>query len=401
MLRLRSILAVLLCVVIAMAPTPIASAAATSFEAEAMAISKSTAGKLVADTGASGGSAYRLAKNSTLTTNVTVPAQTQFSVIAKGQNCFGSPNMVIQVDGTKVFSKLVTSTSWATYEVSTPIPPGTHTIAIVYTNDFALGCDRNLWVDRINLVSGGTEPPLDNLCADPPPSATQPFVDDFNGPAGTKPNPQTWKYQLAATGLKVYTNSARNASLDGNGNLAIVARKESITVPGAGTFPYTSARLHTQGSLEPCHGRIAARIKFPQGQGLWPVFFLLGKDCETQGWPQCGEVDIMEQQGTLAGSTIHAPGYSLPVRAPMNISTGFHEYWMDWDRDKIVVGIDNTATATWTPANLPAGTTWLFNDHPMMVVLMLGVGGSGGSPNASTQFPASMLVDWVRYTPPE
>src|SRR5277367_237138 len=104
----------------------------------------------------------------------------------------------------------------------------------------------------------------DNVNACPAPRAV---VDDFSGPAGAPPNPQLWSYQGGAGGtdgqLEALTNSPRNASLDGNGNLAIVAIKEPINIPGIGTFDYTSATLNTNGHLDVCYGTVAARIKLP------------------------------------------------------------------------------------------------------------------------------------------
>lgn len=231
---------------------------------------------------------------------------------------------------------------------------------------------------------------------------TPAIVDDFSGPAGNPPDPQLWSYFLGAGGtdgqLEAYTNSPRNASLDGNGNLAIVAYNEPFTYPGYSTVNYTSAMLQTIGRLDFCYGTVAARIKLPAGQGLRPAFWLLGSDIETVGWPQCGEIDIMEQPN--GGSTLHGPGgYSLPVMTPYDVGTSWHTYAVDWRRDKITTTIDGVVLASWTPASLPPGAPWIFNDHRMYIILNMAIGGPGGPPDAATQFPATMLVDWVRYTP--
>lgn len=234
-----------------------------------------------------------------------------------------------------------------------------------------------------------------------PGCAAASVADEFDGPAGTPPNPQLWNYQLAVDGPRgqrwAYTNLPRNASLDGNGNLAITALRENIPVAGD-SLQYSSARLHTGGHLDLCSGNVTARIKFPAGQqGLRPTFFLLGSDCATVGWPQCGEVDIMEQTRGLAGSTMHAPGYDLPVMAPFDVSDGWHEYWMRWAPDSIVVGIDGLEVANWTPTSIPPGTAWIFNNRPMSVILTVNIGGPVGPPDDSTQFPTTLLVDWLRY----
>jgi beta-glucanase (GH16 family) len=232
--------------------------------------------------------------------------------------------------------------------------------------------------------------------------APQTVVDNFSGPAGTLANPQLWNYQLGGGGtdgqLEAYTNSPRNASLDGDGNLAITAIREPINIPGFGTFDYSSAALNTHGHLDFCYGTVAARIKLPAaGRGLRPAFWLLGSDFATVGWPQCGEIDILDSALPMGGSSIHgAGGYDLPVLTPFDM--GWHEYALDWQRDKITTSIDGHVFASWTPGSLPPGATWTFNDHPMYVILNFAVGLGSLVPDASTPFPATMLVDSVRYT---
>jgi beta-glucanase (GH16 family) len=237
-----------------------------------------------------------------------------------------------------------------------------------------------------------------NACPPAPPAV----VDDFSGPAGAPPNPQLWSYFLGAGGtdgqLQAYTNSPRNASLDGNGNLAINAFNEPVDVPGFGTFPYSSAWLNTPGQLDFCFGTVAARIKLPAGSGLRPTFWLLGSNVGTVGWPDAGEIDIMELPD--GGSTLHGVGgYLLPFRVPLAVGTGWHEYSLNWRPDEISTFMDGQLVGTWTPASLPPGTPWTFNDNPMFVILSMPIGGPYGMPDASTPFPATMLVDWVRYTP--
>ena len=140
---------------------------------------------------------------------------------------------------------------------------------------------------------------------------TEIWADEFDAPANTPPDPSRWNYDLGGGGwgnqeLEVYTSSIENAFHDGQGHLVIRALK----TPQGG---YTSARLKTQGKFEVAMGRIAARIKLPSGQGIWPAFWMLGNDIQTVGWPRCGEIDIMEHIGKEPGA-VHAngarPGYS-------------------------------------------------------------------------------------------
>lgn len=232
---------------------------------------------------------------------------------------------------------------------------------------------------------------------------TRPVFDDFNGAPGSPPDPALWSYQVGAGGLngqlQAYTNSPANASLDGNGKLAINARREPIVTPRHGVFDYSSARIHTLGHLDMCYGRLTARIKIPSGQGLRPAFWLLGSDCGPVGWPRCGEVDVIDMANTYGGAGLHGSGYRLAAEAPFDVTSDWHDYWLDWRPDHIVIGIDDQTLTTWTPSSLPPGTTWAFN-KPMFMILNIGVGGRGGAPDGRTQFPATMLVDWVQFAPP-
>jgi beta-glucanase (GH16 family) len=255
-------------------------------------------------------------------------------------------------------------------------------------------------VISLGAVSSKTISRADDVSVCP---AQRAVVDNFSGPAGAPPNPQLWNYQLGGGGtdgeLEAYTNSPRNASLDGDGNLAITAIREPINIPGFGTFEYSSASLNTHGHLDFCYGTLTARIKLPAaGPGLRPAFWLLGSDFATVGWPQCGEIDIWDSALPIGGSSIHgAGGYDLPLLTPFDM--GWHEYALDWQRDKISTSIDGHVFASWTPGSLPPGATWTFNGHPMYVILSFAVGLGSLVPDASTPFPATMLIDSVRYTP--
>ncbi len=72
---------------------------------------------------------------------------------------------------------------------------------------------------------------------------------------------------------------------------------------------------------------------------------------------------------------------------------------MKWEPDKITAGIDDITTVVFTPDSLPPGTPWTFNDRSQYAILNLMVGGPLGAPDATTTFPASMIVDYFKYTP--
>ncbi|WP_144713621.1 family 16 glycosylhydrolase [Curtobacterium pusillum] len=229
-------------------------------------------------------------------------------------------------------------------------------------------------------------------------------ADEFDGPAGSAPNRSIWRYDLGAGGwgnneLETYTDARRNAALDGSGNLVITARREAD-----GTF--TSARLKSEGTYTAQYGQVAARIKIPRGQGIWPAFWMLGADIGTVGWPACGEIDIMENVGyepSVVHGTVHGPGYSgtQGISAAFTNPSGaafaddFHVFAVDWRPDAITWSVDGTAYRTMTRADV-GGNPWVF-DKPFFVVLNVAVGGTWpGAPDASTRFPQTMTVDWVR-----
>jgi beta-glucanase (GH16 family) len=235
------------------------------------------------------------------------------------------------------------------------------------------------------------------------------WSDEFAGPQGAAPSSSNWVHDVGDYGAgageqETYTSSTDNASLDGNGDLAIVARQQTPT--DGETRGYSSARLETKGLFSATHGLIEARMQIPAGTGLWPAFWMLGDDIDSAGWPGCGEVDIMEaigknpftDYGTLHGPDGSADGYAIQHSATSAtaLASGFHTYGISWSTNTITWLLDGTPYATVTSADLAPGQTWVFN-QPFHLLLNLAVGGSwGGSPTAATQFPATLLVDWVR-----
>ncbi|MFG3298139.1 family 16 glycosylhydrolase [Micromonospora chersina] len=239
------------------------------------------------------------------------------------------------------------------------------------------------------------------------------WSDDFTGPAGAAPDGSKWRYDTGGSGwgnneLEYYTTSTRNAALDGNGNLVITARKENPAGYSCwyGSCQYTSARLLTNGTFSQAYGRFEARIKIPRGQGLWPAFWMLGSDIATNPWPNSGEIDIMENVGNQPSTvygTLHGPGYSggnglggsTSLPNGQALADAFHTYTVDWAPDSITWYLDGVAYSRKTPAD--AGSNrWVF-DHPFFMIMNVAVGGNWpGSPDASTTFPQTMTIDYVR-----
>ncbi|MBN1884334.1 MAG: glycoside hydrolase family 16 protein [Candidatus Krumholzibacteriota bacterium] len=232
------------------------------------------------------------------------------------------------------------------------------------------------------------------------------WEDTFDGDAGTSPDSASWDFDIGTNWgnnqLEYDTDRPENVSLDGWGNLAIVARREEYL-----GREYTSGRIKTEGRFSQTRGRFEARIRLPVGQGIWPAFWLLGTDIDVVGWPECGEIDIMEYRGqepNVAINSLHGPGYSggsaisrRYVLPGNGFDADFHVFAIEWDRTRITWFVDDTRTFTVTTEDIPAGGRWVFN-HPFFIILNVAVGGNfvGPPDDETTVFPQTMLVDRVR-----
>lgn len=237
------------------------------------------------------------------------------------------------------------------------------------------------------------------------------WSDEFNGPNGSLPDPAKWKIVVGGHGfgnneLETYTNRPVNVHQE-NGRLVMTALKEDFTGADNISRNYTSARLETKGLFEQQYGRMEARIQIPAGgPGIWPAFWMMGSDVDLVHWPDCGEVDIMENIGsepTAIHGSLHGPGYSgdLPLTGiyhlpkAEHVAARYHLFAVEWEPGKVHFFIDNVQYKTWSAAEIP-GKRWVF-DHPFYLLLDVAVGGNWpGSPNQHTVFPSSMLVDYVR-----
>jgi Beta-glucanase/Beta-glucan synthetase len=137
---------------------------------------------------------------------------------------------------------------------------------------------------------------------------------------------------------------------------------------------------------------------------MWPAFWMLGNDCDTNIWPNCGEIDIMENRGqepTKIAGSVHGPGYSAGMAVTKEyelmhsrFDNEFHVFGIEWGEDYINYYVDGDLYNQIKKEDVPG--EWVFN-KPFFIILNLAVGGNYvGSPNAETKFPQTMLVDYVR-----
>ncbi len=229
------------------------------------------------------------------------------------------------------------------------------------------------------------------------------WSDDFEGEAGSLPDTDKWALDLGNgtdgwgnQELQSYTNAPENIALDGEGNLVITAIRNGNA--------YSSARIKTQGIFTQQYGRFEARLKTPYGKGIWPAFWLLGDNIETEGWPNCGEIDIMEMKGhqpSIVHGSVHGPGYSAGNSVTSlygldnnRFDNDFHVFAIEWHENQIDYFVDGYLYQRITPADVPG--QWVF-DHPFFIILNVAVGGGYvGFPEPNTPFPQHMIIDYVR-----
>ena len=262
----------------------------------------------------------------------------------------------------------------------------------------------NVNIDNPTLVT------VENNEVSPGDELTLVWSDEFNGPAL---DPATWFFETgdgSAYGLPGWGNNELqyylpdNAQLEG-GVLRIEAREEAI-----GSRNYTSARINTRDRFAFRYGRIEARMRLPGGQGLWPAFWLLPQDNAYGGWAASGEIDIVEavNLGGSGGNNVHGTihyGASAPRNqssgeeylVPTNAQDEFHTYAVEWGSGEIRWYVDDVIYATQNSWSSTGGAFPAPFDKPFYILFNVAVGGDWpGAPDAGTDFPVTMEVDWVR-----
>lgn len=264
--------------------------------------------------------------------------------------------------------------------------------------------------------------------AQPLEAAESLFFDDFSGQDldRSKWTPEVWgetvnDEQQAYIDAPDVLAIANGEEAEGADNaLALTARyRPGFTAERTGrAFDFVSGRLITRGKFEFVYGMAQARIKLPEGAGLWPAFWILG----TGKWPDTGEIDVMENVGdpSWVSAALHGPGYSgdTPLVSRFGFpagqnATGWHVYAVDWSRDSIEFRVDNVAVYRVSRDMVEKYGRWAF-DNPKYLILNLALGGNyphtvnrtdtpyRGIPVATVEVikhgNARVLVDWVRVT---
>ncbi|MDA3850811.1 MAG: chitobiase/beta-hexosaminidase C-terminal domain-containing protein [Spirochaetaceae bacterium] len=238
--------------------------------------------------------------------------------------------------------------------------------------------------------------------------------DEFEG---SSLDSSKWNYDIG-TGiggwgnneLQYYTDRQDNVKVE-NGELVITAVPEVF-----GGKPFTSGKIHTQGTYSVHYGKIAAKIKLPEGDGMWPAFWMLGQDFDGNNWPAIGELDIMELRGgedNVVMSTAHWDhngGYAMygeSFTQEENFSQDYHIFELEWNEQYVYGKVDGETY--WTLDNFwaeegddPDPKAKSEFQFPMYMILNLAVGGDFFDPSiqdpglVTSDMPQTMEVDWIR-----
>ncbi len=234
------------------------------------------------------------------------------------------------------------------------------------------------------------------------PIRTTPLFDDFSGPAGSAPNPDLWVPDtLWQGGTQDYRTDPTHISLDGNGHLAITV----TNTPGRTPTPYVSGHVQAATKWSMGYGLLEVSAKLPSsGPGLVPAIWTLGVP-----YPNSMEYDLVE---TVTGFgvdkvyTHYVPhnaaglleGAEAITTVTPDTASAYHTYWINREPNHVQMGVDDIITMDLTPETV-RNAPWEEFEYPMYLIMNLAVNQWGGNPTASTDFPASMYIDWVRYTP--
>jgi beta-glucanase (GH16 family) len=239
----------------------------------------------------------------------------------------------------------------------------------------------------------------------------QVWADEFDRPG--LPDPKKWAYDTSRNKEGWYNEELQyyaagrpeNVRVE-NGRLILTARKERLADrPDFGGQNYASGKLVTKGLGDWKYGYIEVRAKLACGRGIWPAIWMLASDGKA-GWPAMGEIDIMEHVGWDPGrvhGTVHTKAYNHVAKTQKGSNvmvpdacTAFHTYQLDWNADRILIGIDGRAHVRFNNDKKGDPATWPF-DTPEYLILNVAVGGWGGQKGIDdAAFPAAMEVDYVR-----
>jgi len=231
------------------------------------------------------------------------------------------------------------------------------------------------------------------------------WADEFDTDGPPDParwNLLTWGPYRVNQEQQAYLDRPENVRVQ-NHQLVITARKTDEDY-----WHYTSARITTEGKFSFTYGRVEFRAKLPRGVGTWPALWLMPEDLHGygQGWPDSGEIDVMEHVGSNPGevlSTVHTGKYNWPAHTQRgdkaqvaDVFDTWHTYALEWSPDQMDFFVDDQKVFTFTNDKTD-WKAWPY-DKPFHLILNLAIGGNLGGQQGvdDAMFPTSLRVDWVR-----
>jgi len=251
------------------------------------------------------------------------------------------------------------------------------------------------------------------------------FADEFNN-VGESPDPESWTFDLGATGWgngeqQDYQSGLDDAVIVGpdatigtdDGALKITAKSQSGTI--------TSARVKSDlGDVVGPYGYYEIKAKVPSEPGAWPAIWLLGEMTNDRPWPDTGEIDLLEWSSRyfdeIAGdrmiSALHFRGdpalnqgnthgdtqYKTEVTLDRPVDD-WHVYQLWWTPDEIQIGVDGVAHYSYAKPTGADNDAWPY-DYPMDIIMNIAIGGTLGGDlgthYSSADFSYDMYVDYVR-----
>lgn len=221
------------------------------------------------------------------------------------------------------------------------------------------------------------------------------------------PDSTKWNYEhgyIRNNEMQYYTNKIENARVE-DGHLVIEALRDSSVI-GDDTLKVTSASLITKEKQDWTYGKIEVRAKIPSFLGSWPAIWMLGSNIKEIGWPECGEIDILENVGydpDTVHFNIHTEAYNHVKGTNKgkkvylkNAASEFHVYTLEWYEDRLDFFLDSVKVFTFTNEG-QGNAVWPY-DKPHYLILNLAVGGAWGGQKGVdlNALPQKFLIDYVR-----
>lgn len=217
------------------------------------------------------------------------------------------------------------------------------------------------------------------------------------------PNESHWDYDLGGGGwgndeLQYYTKANPENVIIKDGSLIVTAREQKVE-----EYTITSTRLVSRGKKHWLYGRFEIRAKLPLGKGTWPAVWMLGVDEEKVGWPERGEIDIIEHVGRGQDRlhfSLHTGKYNHRMNTQIThvskiegVSASFHDYAMDWDEEKIKFEVDGVEQCCFYKKDY--ADSWPF-DNPHYLIINIAMGGGFGGEIDRSCLPATLEIDSIR-----